>query len=108
MGKRTFKTRDGEPALMVTQETVKISANEENYVMSNSRGTSIAGPIAFASGSSQIRFGPLFTMNTEMAMMIPSTTATPTPVMMLNFPVQTFTSLLPACQSMMSMMSFGG
>jgi hypothetical protein len=106
MGKRTFRVKGATPALLATNEMVKMSGSDENYVMTTTRGTSIAGPIAIGAGSAQMRFGALWTMNAESALMIPSTTATPTPVMMINFPVQYYTGMMQSCQSMMSISGF--
>jgi hypothetical protein len=80
--------------VVVGENSVRISGTESSGIIMDNRGLSINSPISIGSGAAQMRFGIMWTMNSEMALQIPSTTATPTPVMMINPPFKGIASLV--------------
>jgi len=49
--------------------------------------------MSFVAGSGQMRFSSMWVMNNELALTLPSTLATPTPVMIINPPIKQVVSL---------------
>ena len=95
MPTKTFKSDvDSSAGITASKNAVRMNGNKENYIMADERGLTFNGPISFVSGSSQMRFSGLWTMNTEMALSLPSTMATPSPVMTINPPVKQFKTLM--------------
>lgn len=93
-GTKTFKSQTDAPAgVVVSSNTARLHGNEDNYVLTDERGTTINGPVSFVSGTEQLRFAGLWTMNNQLALTLPSTLATPNPVMMVNPPIRQFTGL---------------
>jgi len=102
MPTRTIKAEpDGEAGIVTTKNAVRMNGNKDNYVLADERGVTVNGPVSFVAGSSQMRFGGMWTMNSELQMSLPSTIATPTPVMMINPPIAQFTSLMKDAVVMM-------
>jgi hypothetical protein len=104
MGTKTLKSSpDSKAGVTVAGSSTRINSNEDTSLMVDDKGITLNGPISFVSGSSQMRFGGLWTMNTEMALMLPSTMATPTPVMMINPPIKQIAGLVADSVAMMGM-----
>ena len=94
-GTKTLKSSpDAESGVVVSTNVSRIHGNKDNYVMADERGVTISGPMSFVSGSDQIRIGGLWTMNNQLLMTLPSTMATPTPMLIVNPPVKQFASLM--------------
>lgn len=98
---------DGNAGLSVSSTVARIHGTEENYVACDERGTTINGPISFVSGGSQMRFAALWTMNSEIALSIPSTLATPTPVMIIDPPIKQLQNIMEAAQLMIKLFNMG-
>jgi len=110
MPKRTIKAEpDGEAGIVAAKNAVRMNGNKDNYVMVDDKGTTINGPVSFVSGSGQIRFGGLWVMNSELMMSLPSTLATPSPVMTINPPLAQLSSLMADSVIMIALLgSFAG
>lgn len=105
-GTRTLKTgHEASAGVVVSSNTARMHGNKENYVMTDERGTTINGPISFVSGTDQLRFGGLWTMSHQLRLTLPSTMATPTPVMTVNPPISSFTTLMKQSAVMISLVS---
>jgi hypothetical protein len=85
---------EAEAGQVIDSRSVRMHGNKENYVQTDTKGTTIGGPMSLVAGSGQMRFSSLWTMNNEIMLSLPSTMATPTPVMMINPPVRQFASLM--------------
>lgn len=83
-----------EAGIVVDSKAVRAHGTKENYIQIDQKGTTISGPLSFVAGSAQMRFSSLWNMNNEIALSLPSTMATPTPVMVINSPTKQFTSLM--------------
>lgn len=106
MPKKTIKAEpDGEAGIVAAKNAVRINGNKDNYVMADERGVTVNGPVSFVSGSGQVRFGGLWVMNNEIMMSLPSTIATPTPVMTINPPIAQLTSLMDEATVMISLLA---
>ena len=100
---------DGEAGLVAARNTVRMHGNKDNYVLADEKGVTINGPTSFPGGSGQMRFGGLWVMNNELMMSLPSTLATPTPVMTVNPPLAQLASLMAESAIMISLLgSFTG
>jgi len=103
MPTKTVKAESNSPAgLVAANNTARLHGNKDNYVQTDSKGTTINGPMSFPSGSGQMRFSALWVMNNELSLSIPSTLATPTPVMTINLPVMQLTSIMTDAIQMMA------
>lgn len=106
---KTFKAEpNSEAGITISSNTVRMNSNPSNYVMADERGITINGPVSFVAGSGQMRFGGLWTMNSELMMSLPSTIATPTPVMIINPPIEQFTSIMKDAIVMMGIIGAFG
>jgi hypothetical protein len=104
MGTKTFKSSPDSPSgIVVSENATRINGNKDNFVLTDESGTTINGPISFPAGASQIRYAGMWTMNTEMILSLPSTMATPSPVMTINPPIKQFTSLMGQAAGMMAL-----
>lgn len=104
MPTKTFKSDPSSPAgVVASTNAIRMNAKDDHYVMVDEGGTTINGPISIVSGSSQMRFSAMWTMNTEMMLSLPSTMATPTPVMIINPPIKQFANLMKDVSVMMGM-----
>ena len=105
MPTKTFKSdHDSEAGIIVSKNVARMNGNKNNYVAVDEKGVTINGPISFVSGSGQIRFGGLWTMNSEMSLSLPSTMATPTPVMVINPPIAQLGNVMKDAVVMMGLM----
>jgi hypothetical protein len=91
--------------MVISDAAARINSTEETFVQVDDKGITVSGPMSFPSGSSQIRYSALWTMNTEMALTIPSTMATPMPVMIMNPPIKQYKSVMEEAMLMMAMMA---
>jgi len=106
MGTRTIKSdNDAGSGVVLAKNTVRMHGNEDNYVMADERGVTINGPVSFVSGTDQIRFAGLWTMSNQMRLSLPSTMATPTPVMAINPPISSYTGLMKESAVMISLLT---
>ena len=86
---KTLKSHPKSKAgIVVSETTVRATVNEDNGIMVDERGTTITGPISLASSPNQIRVGGLFTFQSAIMGMLPSTMATPSPMYMIDPPVK--------------------
>jgi len=110
MAIKTFKADDaGESGFVAAKNATRMNGNKDNYVMADDKGIWINGPVSFISGSGQIRFGGLWVMNNELSLTLPSTMATPTPVMTINPPIGQLASLIKDSVVMISLLgAFAG
>jgi len=92
---KTIKVHPSSKAgVVISENTVRITVNEDNGIMVDERGTTITGPISLATSPNQIRVGGLFTFQNTIAGMLPSTMATPTPMYMIDPPVKQVAKLV--------------
>lgn len=97
---------DSEAGIVASNDSIRINGKDSVSLTANSKGITVNGPISFASGSNQMNFSVLWKMNMEPMLMIPSTMATPTPMMMMSPPVGTIKSLISDISLMAGL--FGG
>lgn len=90
--------------VVVGDNTVRMNSGEDVGINLDERGITFAGPISFVNGINQIRVGGLFTFNQTVLLTLPSTIATPTPVLMIDPPVKQVASLMKQAAIMMSLM----
>jgi hypothetical protein len=95
---------DSEAGMVVAKNAARMNGNKDNYVMADERGVTVNGPISFVSGSGQVRFGGLWVMQNELMLSLPSTMATPTPVMTINPPIAQFESIMEDAAVMMALL----
>lgn len=106
MATRTYKSdSDSTAGVVVSKNSVRMNGNKDNYVMADERGVTISGPMSFVSGTEQLRFGGLWTMNQQLLLSLPSTLATPVPTMMINPPVRQFKNLMEDAVVMIGLVS---
>ena len=74
--------------VVVSESTVRATVNEENGLMIDERGTTLTGPLSLATSPNQIRVGGLFTFQSSIMGMLPSTMATPNAMYMIDPPVK--------------------
>ena len=92
---RVFKDDEySDVGLVVDSKMIRLNGSKDNHILVDGRGTTISGPISFAAGGQQMRFAALWTMNSEIALSIPSTLATPTAVMVIDPPGKQLASLI--------------
>lgn len=110
MPTKTIKSEaNSEAGFVAATNVVRMNGNKDNYVMADEKGVTINGPISFVSGSGQVRFGGLWVMNNELMMSLPSTLATPSPVMTINPPIAQLASIMKDSAIMISLLgSFAG
>lgn len=95
MPTKTFKSDvDSTAGVTVSKNVSRMNGTKDNYFMADERGLTMNGPISFVSGSAQMRFSGMWTMNTEMMLSLPSTMATPSAVMTINPPIKQFKTLM--------------
>lgn len=95
MPTKTFKSdADADAGIVASKNACRMNGKDDHYVMADERGVTVNGPISFVSGSAQMRYGGLWTMNTELMLSLPSTMATPTPVMNIDPPVKQLAQLM--------------
>ena len=93
-GVRTFKSSpDSSAGIVAAKNVVRMHGAKENFVMTDEKGTTVSGPMSFVTGTDQLRFAGLWTMANQLRLTLPSTIATPTPVMVVNPPIRQFTAL---------------
>ena len=107
MTKMIKENPDGQAGVAISSNVVRVHGKEENYVAVDEQGTTISGPISFVAGSEQMRFGAMWTMNSELNLSIPSTLATPTPVMVVNPPIAQLQNIMQSAQIMISILGIG-
>jgi hypothetical protein len=109
MPTKTIKAEhDAESGIVVASNVVRMNGNKDNYVMADEKGITINGPMSFVSGSGQMRFSGLWVMQNEMMLSLPSTLATPTPVMTINPPIGQMASLVKDAVIMMGLLGMIG
>jgi hypothetical protein len=92
---KTIKSHPSAKAgVVVSESTVRATAQEDNGLMIDERGTTITGPISLASSPNQIRIGGLFTFQNSIMGMLPSTIATPSPMYMIDPPIKQVANLV--------------
>jgi len=92
---KTYKLfPESQAGITLGNDSVRLNGKDSVSLTANSKGITLNGPVSFASGSNQMNFSILWKMNREPMLMIPSTTATPTPVMMFSPPVDTISFLM--------------
>jgi len=105
-GTKTIKANnDSSAGVVLATNTVRMHGTKDNYVMADEKGVTINGPVSFVSSTSQMRFAGLWTMSNQMRMSLPSTMATPTPVMMINPPIRQFGGLMKEAVVMIGLLS---
>ena len=94
---KVFKDSPDAPAGMAAGiKAIRINGTKENYVLVDNFGTTISGPISIVAGLNQVRTGALWTFNGEMQLSIPSTLATPTPVLKIDPPLKQIKGIVEA------------
>lgn len=106
MPTKTIKSSPGsDSGIVVSENITRITTKEENSVEVAEKGVTINGPVSFVSGPDQIRVGGLWTFNEATTMSLPSTLATPHPVLKINPPVRQIASLIKDAAVMMSLLA---
>lgn len=106
MGTKTIKsTSDSNAGIVVSENAVRANGSKDNSITIDDKGITLNGPMSIPGGSSQIRFSALWTMNTELMLSLPSTLATPMPVMTINPPVKQIASLVKDATVMIGLMT---
>ena len=102
---RVFKDEmESKVGLVVDSKMIRLNGSSDNHILIDDRGTTISGPISLVAGGQQMRFAALWTMNSEIALSIPSTLATPTAVMVIDPPGKQLASLIEETTVMMGLM----
>jgi hypothetical protein len=95
MAQRVYKSStNAEAGLVISDNLARLMGNRDNYVMSDNRGTTISGPVSLVAGLDQMRVGGLWTFSNSMQLSLPSTMATPTPVLRIDPPVRQIKELM--------------
>lgn len=95
---------DSASGFMITPDSAIIAGTDENFIVVDSGGTNIAGPVSFMTSSDQVRQGGLFVQLPDFVRMIPGTMVTPIPPQIPFPPVALIASvatMLPALLSLM-------
>jgi len=82
-----------------------MNSGEDNAINIDERGVTINGPMSLVGGTNQIRVGALWTFNNMMALSLPSTIATPTPVLMIDPPGKQLASLMKQAALMIALLT---
>ena len=90
MSKKIKASPDSPAGVVIASNVVRMHGTEENFVMADDKGITISGPVSFVDGIENVRAGALWAFNNAMQLMIPSTMATPSPVMRLDPPIAAF------------------
>jgi hypothetical protein len=105
MGTKIIKSQAvSDAGVVVADNSVRMTVKEDNGVVVAENGTTINGPISIVSNPSQVRIGGLWTFNNPFQMMIPSTYATPAPVLMVDPPVKQLTSIMEDAAVMLGLL----
>ena len=80
--------------IALSENSVRLTSNEDNNILVDERGVTIAGPISLVSSPNQIRVGGLFTFQNSILGMLPSTMATPSPMYVIDPPVKQIVTLV--------------
>jgi len=92
---KTIKSHpSSDSGIVVSEKSVRLTAAEDNGIMVDERGTSIAGPMSIVSSPNQVRIGGLFTFQTSVMGILPSTMATPSAMYMIDPPVKQVVNLV--------------
>lgn len=104
MGTKSIKpSAESDSGVIVSDTTVRMNVNKDNGIMVDERGTTITGPISIVSATNHIRVGGLWTFNNPMNLSLPSTLATPTPVLMVDPPMKQFVNLMKDATVMLAL-----
>jgi len=104
MGTKIIKSNAASDAgVVVADNVVRINSKEDNGVMVDERGVTITGPVSFVSGTNHIRVGGLWTFNNPTRLMIPSTLATPSPVLIVDSPVKQLANIMKDASVMIAL-----
>jgi hypothetical protein len=105
MGTKTLKVAGSDSGIVVSDNRVRINAGEDNGINVDKKGITFCGPISFVNGINQIRSGGIFTFNNMVTLTLPSTIATPSPVLIIDLPVKQIKSLMEETAIMMAMIA---
>jgi len=101
---KTFKSSStADAGLRAGESNIRMQGNDKNWVSCDERGTTVSGPVSFATMPNQIRFGGLWVMSPAMQLSIPSTLATPGPVLRIDPPVKDYANLMKQTVVMMGL-----
>ena len=93
---------DAKAGVSVGEEVARIAGSEDNWVQTDATGTFINGPLSLPLPQ-EIRMGGLWKMSNAFSLMIPSTLATPTPVIQVDPPIKTLTNVMKGAVEMMAL-----
>lgn len=106
MGKKIIKSTPSSSAgVVVSENVVRQSVNEDNSVMVDEKGVTIAGPVSFVSATNHIRVGGLWTFNDPFKLSLPSTYANPTPTLLIDPPIKQFQSIMEEATVMIGLLA---
>jgi hypothetical protein len=106
MGTKIIKSNSTSGAgVVVSENTVRATVNEDNSVMVAENGVTISGPVSLVSSPAHIRVGGLWTFNTPYNMMLPSTYATPAATLTVNPPIKQFKTIMEDASIMMGLLA---
>ena len=86
----------------VGEEVARMAGSEDNWVQTDSTGTFINGPLSLPSPE-EIRMAGLWKMSGPFSLMIPSTLATPTPVLEVDPPIKGLQNIMKGAIEMMAL-----
>lgn len=105
MGTKIIKSNSSSGAgIVVSENTVRSTVNEDNGILITEKGTTISGPISLVSSTNQIRVGGLWTFNTPYRLTLPSTYATPNAVLVVDPPLKQLETIVKDASLMIGLL----
>lgn len=106
MGTKSIKSNaDSTAGVVVANNVVRVTSNEDNGIIVDERGVTIQGPVSIVSNPKQVRVGGLWVFNDPIMMSIPSTLATPNPVLQISSPTGQLKDLMKGASVMIQLLS---
>lgn len=91
MARRVIKaSQDSLSGLVVEENKVLLAGNNENFFYADESGCYIRGPMSIRTDPDNIRIASGYTFPTAYECMLPSTAVNPTPILVVNSPVEGF------------------
>ena len=80
---KTIKNRPWSTAgVILNDRLIRMTVDEDNGIMVGPGGSTFQGPISIVASPTHIRIGGLWTFNKSVELTLPSTLATPAPVLL--------------------------
>jgi hypothetical protein len=88
--------------IAVGEEVARMAGNEDHWIQTDATGTFINGPLSLPAPQ-EIRMGGLWKMGDAFKLMIPSTLATPTPILEVDPPLKGLQNIMKGAVEMMAL-----